>query len=100
VTGATGTLGRTILPALAGLGAPVRALAHRAEPSPAAARLAEFRSGDLERPESLHGLAEGCDVVVHAARRAGFTVLDRERQRRIMLDGTEAMLHEARSAGA
>ena len=100
LTGATGTLGRTILPALAGLGAPVRALAHRAEPSPASVRLAEFRSGDLERPESLHGLAEGCDVVVHAARRAGFTVLDRERQRRIMLDGTEAMLHEARSAGA
>jgi len=100
VTGATGTVGRTILPALAGLGAPVRALAHRTEPSPAAMRLAEFRSGDLEQPGSIRGLAEGCDVVVHAARRAGFMVLDRDRQRRIMIGGTEAMLREARSAGA
>lgn len=100
LTGATGTVGRILLPALAGLGAPVRALAHRTEPAPAAARLAEFRAGDLERPASIRGLAEGCDVVVHAARRAGFVVLDRERQRRIHVGGTEAMLREARSAGA
>ena len=100
LTGATGTVGRLLLPAIAGLGAPIRAMVHRTLPSGVSVRLADFRAGDLERPAGIRGIAEGCDVVIHAARRAGFMVLDRERQRRIHVGGTEAMLKEARSAGA
>jgi len=100
LTGVTGTTGRLLLPALAGLGASVRALTHRAEPDPSQRRYAEFRRGDLERPSSIRGIADGCDVVVHAARRGGFAVLDRDRQRRIHVGGTEAVLREAQSAGA
>jgi dihydroflavonol-4-reductase len=100
LTGVTGTPGRLLLPALAGFGAPIRALTHRAEPDASQRRFAEFRRGDLERPDSIRGLADGCDVVVHAARRGGFSVLDRDRQRRIHVGGTEAVLREAQSAGA
>jgi dihydroflavonol-4-reductase len=99
LTGASGTTGRLLLPALAGLGAPIRALTHRADPESSQRRFAEFRRGDLEQPSSIRGLADGCDVVVHAARRGGFAVLDRDRQRRIHVGGTEAVLREAQSAG-
>jgi dihydroflavonol-4-reductase len=99
LTGVTGTTGRLLLPALAGLGAPIRALTHRAEPDPSQRRFAEFRRGDLELPGTIRGIADGCDVVVHAARRGGFAVLDRDRQRRIHVGGTEAVLREAQSAG-
>jgi dihydroflavonol-4-reductase len=60
----------------------------------------EIVRGDLARPESLRGVAEGCDVVVHAAARTGFASLARDAQRRINVAGTEALLGEAQSAGA
>jgi len=100
LTGAAGALGRLILPALSRLGAPLRALAHKGGPSISALRISDLRAGDLERPLSLHGIADGCDVVVHAATRPGFTSLDRRRQRRIHVDGTAAILRESQSAGA
>jgi dihydroflavonol-4-reductase len=100
LTGATGTVGRLLVPQLAGLGAPIRALAHRADPPAGLTRVVEWRHGDLELPSSLRGIADGCDVVVHAGARAGFAILDRDRQRRVNLGGTEAILREARSAGA
>jgi dihydroflavonol-4-reductase len=59
----------------------------------------EERRGDLLRPDSLHGVADGCDAVIHAAARTGFGALDRDRQARVNLGGTEAMVREARSAG-
>jgi len=100
LTGAPDAVGRLLLPALAGLGAPIRALAHRGGPPFPASRIAELRHGDLERPASLRGIADGCDVVVHAATRPGFTRLGRQRQRRINVDGTEAVLRESQSAEA
>jgi nucleoside-diphosphate-sugar epimerase len=101
LTGAADPVGRLLLPALSGLGAPIRALAQRgAGPSLPASRVAEVRHGDLEQPSTLRGIADGCDVVVHAANRPGFTRLGRERQRRINVDGTEAVLRECQSAEA
>jgi len=103
LTGATGVVGGLIAPALAGIGAPLRAMIHRTAPSPALrASLpeAEFMPGDLERPESLRALVQGCDVVVHAAARAGFVTLDRDRQRRVNVGGSEALLQAAAAAGA
>lgn len=100
LTGATGAVGRSVLPALAGFGVPMRFLVHQAGlgslPEPSAF---DVRKGDLARPESLRGIAQGCDVVVHAGGRPGFATLGRERQRRVNVLGTEVLLREARSAG-
>ncbi len=60
----------------------------------------EERRGDVLERSSLVGMLDGCDVVLHAAARPGFGVLDRERQRRVEVEGTAAVLHEAVSAGA
>ncbi len=62
--------------------------------------LVEVVRGDLARPDSLRGVAEGCDVVVHAAARTGFASIARDKQRRVNVAGTEALLGEAESAGA
>jgi dihydroflavonol-4-reductase len=59
----------------------------------------ESRAGDVLTPSTLRGVADGCDAVIHAAGRPGFGALDRDRQRRVTVDGTAAMLHEAASAG-
>lgn len=101
LTGSTGTVGRLIAPELAGFRVPMRLLARRgALPGEAPAPPgAELRVGDLERPASLRGIAEGCDTVVHAAERTGFVRFDRERQYRINVGGTESVLREAQSAG-
>ena len=101
LTGSTGTVGRLIAPELAGFRAPMRLLARRGPMpgAPAPPPDAELRVGDLERPASLRGVADGCDVVVHAAERTGFVRFDRERQRRINVDGTASLLREAQSAG-
>jgi len=102
LTGATGVVGGLVAPALAGVGASLRALTHRTAPSPALRASipeAEFVPGDLERPESLRAAVAGCDVVVHAAARAGFVTLDRDRQRRVNVGGSEALLHAAAAAG-
>jgi len=110
VAGATGTIGRAILPSLAGFGAPIRVLQHQ-DPlrdfpargdlrgDPESRPAIETARGDLARPESLRGIAEGCDVLIHAAARTGFARLARDAQRRINVAGTEALLKEAQSAG-
>jgi dihydroflavonol-4-reductase len=95
LTGATGAVGRFLGPALASL-APLRMLEHQ---TPATDPAFEIVRGDLARPATLRGAAEGCDVVVHAAARTGFASLSRDAQRRINLGGAEALLREAQSAG-
>ncbi|HYQ88914.1 MAG TPA: NAD-dependent epimerase/dehydratase family protein [Candidatus Binatia bacterium] len=101
VTGATGTIGRALWPSLAGFQVPIRALAHRRSVKSALAQpLVEIVPGDLGHPGSLRGVAEGCDVVVHAAARTGFGSAARAAQRRVNVAGTEALLDEAKSSGA
>ena len=101
LTGASGVIGRFLLRELTRSEAPVRLLVHRGEPG----RLArhpglESRAGDLDRPSTLRGIVDGCDVVVHAAARTGFGSLAREAQRRVNVEGTAALLREAQSSGA
>lgn len=100
ITGATGVIGGALMPSLAGFGVPLRILLRHAllEPRPDLPPL-DLRRADLAHPESLRGIAEGCDVVVHAAARTGFASLARDRQRRVNVQGTEALLREAQSAG-
>jgi dihydroflavonol-4-reductase len=104
ITGATGTIGRALWPSLAGFQVPLRVLEHRRSVKSAVAYAlsspVEVIRGDLARPESLRGVAEGCDVVVHAAARTGFASAARDQQRRVNVAGTEALLGEAESAGA
>ena len=106
LTGATGAIGRFLVPSLRAWGAPIRALVHRAPLLAEAVGTAgegggvEIVHGDLERPATLRGIAEGCDVVVHAAARHGFATLDRDRQHRINVGGTKTLLREAEGAGA
>ncbi len=98
--GASGALGCLIGPALAAAGIPLRVLVHRRKPAwiPPGADV-ESRSGDLLDVASLRAAAEGCDAVVHAAGRTGFGALDRERQRRVNVEGTSLLLRESASAG-
>ncbi|MGE5176760.1 MAG: NAD-dependent epimerase/dehydratase family protein [Hyphomicrobiales bacterium] len=103
VTGAAGAVGRLVATAASPWGVPVRLLLHRSPvPAMVASALpgAETRVADLERPETIRGVADGCDVVIHAAARGGFAPHDRARSRRVNVAGTEALLREAESAGA
>ncbi|WP_158885244.1 NAD(P)H-binding protein [Amycolatopsis anabasis] len=62
ITGATGKVGRELVPCLLDRGAPVRALTR----DPGAARVdprAEVVAGDLDRPETLPPVLEGVDRV-------------------------------------
>jgi len=110
ISGATGTIGRALLPSLQSFHVPLRVLRHqtstnglfgkRAAREESADAPVEIVRGDLGRAASLRGIAEGCDVVVHAAARTGFASLARDAQRRVNVSGTEALLSEAQSAGA
>jgi dihydroflavonol-4-reductase len=100
LTGASGTVGALAGRALLAAGVPLRVLVHRRPPAWIAPGAdVETRTGDVLLPPSLRGVADECDAVVHAAGRTGFGALDRERQRRVNVEGTEAMLREAESAG-
>ena len=72
VTGASGTIGRRLVPALVAAGHRVRAMIR----SDAAARAAvaagaEPVRGDVTGPASLNAAVRGCQVVIHAAGRMG-----------------------------
>ncbi|MFF5145063.1 NAD-dependent epimerase/dehydratase family protein [Streptomyces sp. NPDC013157] len=102
LTGPTGFVGRAVLGALpraegAGGGAvEVRAVA-RAVPADAGAPAGvEWVRADLADPASLAGVASGTDVLVHLACRVDG---DAEECERTNVDGTRAVLAEARRAG-
>lgn len=109
ISGATGKIGRALWPSLSGFQVPLRALQHQTSVNGVFGRRnareestqtpVEVVRCDLAKPGSIRGVAEGCDVVVHAAARTGFASLAREAQRRTNVAGTEALLSEAQSAG-
>ena len=66
VTGATGFIGGNLIRQLQAEGLSVRALV-RPGAEPRAPQGVELFSGDLLRPESLAGIEQGIDVVVHCA---------------------------------
>jgi NADH dehydrogenase len=98
VTGGTGLIGDTAVTAMRARGHSVLLLARGADqaerlwPAGVTARVA-----DVSRPDSLDGMAEGCDAVLHVAgiarETSGQTFGD------VNVEGTRALLAEAERAG-
>jgi uncharacterized protein YbjT (DUF2867 family) len=99
VTGATGFIGPRIVHSLRERDRPVRALVRRPDDRTAATLAAwgaELVRGDMTDRESVSRAVEGCDVVVHlVAIRQG----REEEFRRVMEDGTRALVAAAKDAG-
>ena len=93
VTGAGGSLGATLVPALQHDGWRVRALVHR-RPVVAAD---ECVPGDVQDPGSLDAAAEGVDAVLHAA--AVTHARAARRYVEVNVRGTEHVVRSARRAG-
>jgi dihydroflavonol-4-reductase len=99
LTGASGLIGGLVGRAVLAAGRPLRVLVHRRRATWIPEGVAvEERHGDVLDPATLHGVADGCAAVVHAAARPGFAALDRRGQERVNVGGTRVMLREARSS--
>ncbi|MFN8498688.1 MAG: NAD-dependent epimerase/dehydratase family protein [Anaerolineae bacterium] len=99
VTGANGSIGAALVRRFVALGIPVRALVRSPDRRTALKGLdIEFAYGDLARPETLRGALDGCATVYHTA--AKLTGADLQAYAAINVGGTEALVAEARRAGA
>lgn len=99
VTGATGLVGSHAAARFREEGWRLRALIR---PDSDARHLEELRAelvlGDVTRPDTISGAAEGCDVVVHAAAFLGGAA-PWERYREVNVEGTRHVLTECIRAG-
>jgi uncharacterized protein YbjT (DUF2867 family) len=97
VTGGTGFVGGHVVHELRGRDLPVRCLVRKARKgAKVAAWGCEVAEGDMTDADSLRRAVAGCDTVVHlVAIRQG----REERFRRIMVEGTQALLTAAKEAG-
>ena len=96
ITGAAGHLGRVVSRAFVEDGAVVRALCHRSRPPGLAAGL-EVVWGDVTRPQSLEGVVDGVDAVIHLA--GIVPPLTEERPdlaAQVNVDGTAALVEAVR----
>ena len=93
VTGGTGFVGRPLLRMAAEAGRPVRALTRRPH---APAEGIDWAEGALDDPESLRGLVEGTQTVIHIA---GLISGSRAEFEIVNAGGTANMIEAARSAG-
>lgn len=100
VTGAPGWLGTRLVEGLRQLGFEVRCLVLPGVDATTLEATAEVVRGDLGDPASLHGVAQGCDVVFHAGGIIHPPALNVSRLRRVNFGGTQAVLAEAVRSGA
>ena len=98
VTGAAGFVGTRVVHELRARDLAVRALVHSpARAGPLAGWEVELVTGDVTDPASLHGIAEGCDAVVHLVSILNGKQADFDR---VMAGGTENVVAAAREGGA
>ena len=97
LTGATGFVGRTLLRRLdSAPGRAVRLLLHRNSPAPSLPSNIEPVFADLSRPQSLQGVCDGVDTVLHLA---GYIGDDREKCDVVNGRGTEELIAQTQKAG-
>ncbi len=96
VTGGSGFVGRTLLPALRSLGRPVIALARQPVPKMSHAGTTVI-GGDLLDAASYEDALRSCDVVVHLAAATGRA--SAEDHMRVNARGTDVLLDACRKAG-
>jgi nucleoside-diphosphate-sugar epimerase len=97
LTGATGFIGRAVCEGLRlGNDRPVRLLLHRRDLDPPSPAGFEAVPGDLARPETLSGVCEGVDTVLHVA---SYTGDDQELLDAVNVRGTETLISQARAGG-
>ncbi|MEU9168960.1 NAD-dependent epimerase/dehydratase family protein [Streptomyces sp. NPDC048420] len=93
LTGASGFVGRHVAREAERRPVELRVMSHR---KPVAARGAAVVPADLGRPDSLRGVCEGVDVLVHCAAQIGGT---EEANEAVNARGTTALVAEAQRAG-
>ncbi len=100
VTGASGQLGRRLVPRLIEAGYAVRAHYRNAE------RAAKYCpsgivscAGDLLEPSWLDNAVAGCDFVIHGAARVSLSLGRHEEHRRINVEGTRSVIEACRQNG-
>ncbi len=100
VTGATGCIGSALVKRLSQAGRPIRAVVRNPERAAGLGSIPELEivPGDLSRPESLRGCAEGCSLVYHCA--AILLSSKWAESRATNVGGTRAVVDEAVRAGA
>jgi dihydroflavonol-4-reductase len=96
VTGATGFLGRHLVSLLVERSNTVRALVRPGTEDRELRELGvDVVRGDLLDGDALQGAAAGCELVYHLAGVIGYERRDRERQRRVNVDGVRIALEAA-----
>ena len=98
VTGYTGFIGRYIVHALQDGGSRVRGLSRHPRSGPSVTDLEVFQ-GDLTRPDTLRGVAEGIDTIIHAAGYAHSAAGPSGIHRQVTGRGTRHLLAEAEKSG-
>ncbi len=99
ITGATGFLGRVLVPRLAGEGREVRVLERRPSGAFDGLRRVTTVQGDVTDPESLIAACAGAGAVIHMAGLVSHLEADRDRLMAVNVGGTEHVLDAARGAG-
>jgi len=98
VTGATGFLGKALVPRLAEAGHRIRFIG-RTEPTGDLRGLGEFVQGDLGDRAAVRRALDGVEVLYHLAGRVSFEAKDGPAMYRLHVEGTRGLLEEARARG-
>ncbi|CAL9620444.1 2-alkyl-3-oxoalkanoate reductase [Streptomyces sp. enrichment culture] len=96
ITGAAGFAGRHVAAEAARQGAALALMSHRRTPDRPGPGQVRFVGADLADPDSLRGVCEGVDVLLHCASRIGGTPQDNHT---VNARGTVALVAEAQRAG-
>ncbi|MDH6435233.1 nucleoside-diphosphate-sugar epimerase [Streptomyces sp. SAI-144] len=96
ITGAAGFVGSQVAREAARRGAELTLMSHRRSPPRPDEGAARTVRADLTDPDSLHGLCDGVDVLLHCASQIGGTP---EANQSVNARGTAALVAEARRAG-